>query len=204
MAKHLLIEPYREQLVRWPVSGRRVIGQFDGGTIVVYQAYNESIGRYAVQHGSFGGDFRFSRMTWIKPGFLWMMYRSGWGTKTNQTTILAIWIRRQGFANLLAQAVPSTHVASRSSNSDQSKRLCVPSVLVQWDPDHDPSGRPLARRVIQLGLRGEALVRYARDWIIDVQDISSFVRQQRDYVQPPEHGKLATPAEGVYPVEIQT
>ncbi|MFM7854759.1 MAG: DUF4291 family protein [Flammeovirgaceae bacterium] len=25
-----------------------------------------------------------NRMTWMKPNFLWMMYRSGWATKHNQ------------------------------------------------------------------------------------------------------------------------
>jgi len=25
-----------------------------------------------------------NRMTWIKPNFLWMMYRSGWASKKNQ------------------------------------------------------------------------------------------------------------------------
>ncbi|WP_141653813.1 DUF4291 family protein, partial [Erwinia billingiae] len=25
--------------------------------------------------------FSMTRMTWIKPSFLWMMYRSGWGMK---------------------------------------------------------------------------------------------------------------------------
>jgi hypothetical protein len=29
-------------------------------------------------------DFSLRRMTWIKPGFLWMMHRSGWATKPNQ------------------------------------------------------------------------------------------------------------------------
>jgi hypothetical protein len=36
-------------------------------------------------------------MTWIKPSFLWMMYRSGWATKQNQEYILAIKMKRSGF-----------------------------------------------------------------------------------------------------------
>jgi hypothetical protein len=51
-----------------------------GGTlaIVVYQAYRPQIGRFAAPRGSFGGShFSLGLMSWIKPNFLWMMYRSG-------------------------------------------------------------------------------------------------------------------------------
>ena len=46
-------------------------------------------------------------MTWIKPSFLWMMYRSGWGTKTDQERILAIDITREGFNTILSGVVLS-------------------------------------------------------------------------------------------------
>ena len=36
-------------------------------------------------------------MTWIKPSFLWMMYRCGWGLKEGQETVLAVEITREGF-----------------------------------------------------------------------------------------------------------
>lgn len=48
-------------------------------------------------------------------------------------------------------------------------------VRLQWNPDHDPAGAPLARRAIQLGLRGDPLARYATDWLLDIQDICAFV-----------------------------
>ncbi len=38
-----------------------------------------------------------NRMTWIKPNFLWMMYRSGWAVKKNQERILAIKLTKKGF-----------------------------------------------------------------------------------------------------------
>jgi hypothetical protein len=52
-------------------------------------------------------------------------------------------------------------------------------VRLQWDPDHGPSGGPVERRAIQLGLRGEVLAKYAREWLLDVEDISDFVTEQR-------------------------
>ena len=80
----LRTEPYVAQTERWPKSGRHILAQFDDASVVVYQAYRPSIGRHAAEHGYFGGDFSLSRMSWIKPNFLWMMYRSGWGTKEGQ------------------------------------------------------------------------------------------------------------------------
>lgn len=50
-------------------------------TIRVYQAYNEDIASEAVKRGTFGSNFKLDRMPWIKPSFLWMMYRCGWGKK---------------------------------------------------------------------------------------------------------------------------
>jgi len=75
-------------------------------------------------------------------------------------------------------------------------------VRLQWDPDHDPSGAPLERRAIQLGLRGEALPKYAKEWLLGVEDISEFVRQQCEQARSP-FNRLITPREEVYPVNDQ-
>src|SRR5690348_16250954 len=62
----------------------------------------------AVDHGSFGGDFSYLRMSWIKPSFLWMMYRSRWGLKEDRESIIALRLRREFFDRLLSEAVPSS------------------------------------------------------------------------------------------------
>lgn len=54
-----------------------------------------------VKNNKFGQKFKMDRMTWIKPSFLWMMYRSGWATKKDQERILAIDIKREGFNTFL-------------------------------------------------------------------------------------------------------
>jgi hypothetical protein len=46
-------------------------------------------------------------MSWIKPGFLWMMYRSGWGTKSGQQVVLAVRLPREFFDHLLATSTLS-------------------------------------------------------------------------------------------------
>src|SRR4051795_4009886 len=99
---------YLDQTHDWPHTGRHILAQFDADSIYVYQAYRPSIARYAVEHQRFGGEFSFSRMSWIKPNFLWMMYRSGWATKPGQEVTLAVWLRRAAFDAILAGAVPSS------------------------------------------------------------------------------------------------
>lgn len=65
-------------------------------------------------------------MSWIKPNFLWMMYRCGWGTKPDQKIVLAIRLRRTGFDELLAQTVPSRFdLALYAINTGQ--RLWMPA-----------------------------------------------------------------------------
>ena len=54
----------------------------------IKKAYNPIIAKEAIALQTFGENFNINRMTWIKPSFLWMMYRSNWGTKKNQECIL--------------------------------------------------------------------------------------------------------------------
>ena len=51
-----------------------------------------------------GPVYSFTRMTWVKTNFLWMMYRSGWGRKRNQERTLAIYLTREGFDTILRGA----------------------------------------------------------------------------------------------------
>lgn len=65
---------------------------------------------------------------------------------------------------------------------------------------HDPWGKPLERRAIQLGLRGPVVQQYVRDWVLDIEDISEFVAEQRQVVAEGKLTQLATPLETVYAV----
>ena len=140
-------------------------------------------------------------MSWVKPNFLWMMYRSGWGTKPDQEVTLAVRIRRAAFDEILSQAVHSTFArGAYADRHDWQRAVAGSSVRLQWDPDHGPAGEPLDRRAIQLGLRGDVLARYAREWLLDVEDISEFVREQRVHAHTRNHVGLVTPREDVYTV----
>lgn len=197
---NLITEHYTALKDRWPPSGRHILAQFDDESVIVYQAYRPAIGHFAARHGFFGGEFSLGRMSWIKPNFLWMMYRSGWGTKEGQEITLAVRLRRDAFDEILGLAVHSTFVPEVYGTHEAWKEALARSeVLLQWDPDHGPSGNPVERRAIQLGLRGEVLARYAREWLLGIEDISEFVREQRANAMAPYEG-LVTPREDVYPV----
>lgn len=140
-----------------------------------------------------------SRMTWIKPNFLWMMFRSGWGTKPNQEVTLAIRLKRSAFEEILGQAVHSTFVPEVYGSVEAwQSALRVSDVRLQWDPDHGPSGNPLDRRAIQLGIRGAVLKRFVHDSIVQIEDISPLVEQQRVFVLSGRIDQLDVPRETVY------
>jgi hypothetical protein len=201
-----VLEPYVAQAARWPAAGRHILAQFDAETVVVYQAYRPSIARHATLHQRLGGpEFSFDRMSWIKPNFLWMMYRSGWGTKPDQEAVLAIRIQRAGFDAILAAAVASSFVPELHPSQEAWHRdLKRSDVRLQWDPDHHPSGAPVARRAIQLGLRGATLRRFVEEWTVGVEDVSALVAEQREVLKGRGVGDLVIPREDVYwPTEAE-
>lgn len=155
---NLRIRKYTDQAEIWPKQGKHILAQYNNDSVVVYQAYRKSIGRFAAENQFFGGDFSYSRMTWIKPNFLWMMYRSGWGTKPGQEITLAIRFKKLVFDNYLALAVASSYLQTSIDSYEKWKSSINDSeVRLQWDPDHHPTGAKETRKAIQLGIRGSQL-----------------------------------------------
>jgi len=197
---NLTTELHADQAARWPREGRHILACHDAETVVVYQAYRPSIARYVLAHGAFGGeDFSYARMSWIKPNFLWMMYRSDWGTKAGQETTLGLRLSRRFFERMLSEAVASSFGQSGYGTEDEWKAAAARSeVRLQWDPDHGPRGDPLPRRAIQLGLRGSALEAFGARELLEVIDLTAFVAEQRATLLSAGLSRLRTPAEHVY------
>ncbi|MFF7333561.1 DUF4291 family protein [Streptomyces sp. NPDC008150] len=143
-------------------------------TVTVYQAYAPQIGLPAARDGRFPALWRRDRMTWIKPSFLWMMYRCGWGLKEGQETVLAIEITREGFEWALEHACLAHYEhglhPDRATWKRQLKRA---PARVQWDPERDLHVRPLPHRSLQLGLTGEAAHRYVDEWVVAITDVTA-------------------------------
>lgn len=193
-------EKYLDARSRWPESGQHILAQQQDNYIVVYQAYNNQIADYAIKHQLFGGtDYSYNRMSWIKPNFLWMMYRCGWASKENQERVVAIWINKSDFENILPQAVFSSFNAAHYLNHEQWKEeMGLKDVRLQWDPDHDPAGNKLTRRAIQLGMKGTTLANFGKQQIVAIEDITDFVKQQSLYVINNELDKLIVPVETIF------
>ncbi|MFD9029787.1 DUF4291 domain-containing protein [Streptomyces sp. NPDC059567] len=147
-------------------------------TVTVYQAYAPSIGLPAAREGRFPPAWKRDRMTWIKPSFLWMMYRCGWGLKEGQQTVLAVEITREGFEWALSNACLSHY--DRDVHPDQTtwkRDLRRSPARVQWDPERNLRLAALPHRSLQLGLTGEASRRYADEWTVAVRDVTPLAHE---------------------------
>ncbi|MFB7287121.1 DUF4291 domain-containing protein [Actinacidiphila glaucinigra] len=176
-------------------------------TVTVYQAYRPGIGDHAALHGRFPESWSRSRMTWIKPSFLWMMYRSGWGRKEGQERVLALDIGRDGFDSALRRACLSHF--DRSVYPDRetwAERVRSTQVRVQWDPERDLFLRPLPYRSLQLGLTGRATRDYADHWIVGIRDVTGLAHRVHELVRSGDREAAAAllPRERPYPLDAQT
>lgn len=180
---------------------------YDKDTITVYQAYNKSIATAAAKNNKFVEPFSFNRMTWIKPSFLWMMERSGWGRKANQEHTLAIRLTRTGFEKALSEAVLTSPKKDIYKTSEEwNKRKKHAKVVVQWDPERDIRGQKLEYRSIQIGISRHLIEEFNDEWIVGIDDISDLVKKIHALKVAGHHDKAKQflPKERVYelPPEI--
>lgn len=201
----LKLKSYQEQLKDWPQESHHIMAQYDEEKVIVYQSYRPEIGNFATKHQYFGGAFNLIRMTWIKPNFLWMMHRNGWGKKSGQEIVLPIHLKREAFERYLSKAVYSNYQEDLYESKEHwQEEVKSSSIRLQWDPDHDPYGGKLERRAIQLGIRNEEIVAYSKDDILEIEDISEFVSEQYLFVKSHELHRLILPEEKPYlPKDIE-
>jgi hypothetical protein len=188
------------------VPERQVRALFSAHTITVYQAYPPDVAERALAVGYFTSPFKLRRMTWIKPSFLWMMYRSGWATKPGQEQILAVQITREGFEWALGHSVLSSYEpGTYASQQEWAERKRTSPVRIQWDPERSLSLEPLPWRSIQIGLSGEAVSQYVNNWITGLADITRTAHEIRDLVAAGEHenAQAGLPAEQPYELSCE-
>jgi Domain of unknown function (DUF4291) len=156
------------------IPNQQIRAAYNDKTIRVYQAYNKDIASSALRNNTFVSPiFKTERMTWIKPSFLWMMYRSGWGLKDkDQNHILAIDITREGFQWALEHSCPS-HCDNSMDKEEWNNLKEKSPVRIQWDPERDLLLKPLEYRTIQVGLSKEAIKLYINEWIQEITDVTS-------------------------------
>ena len=145
--------------------------EFDNEGVYFYQAYNDEIADFALENQTFGGpSFNPNRMTWIKPSFAWVLYRSGYGSKPNQTRVLKIKLSHEILANLLNKCA-----CGHGGGGTKGR--------IQWDPARDIlSGegkvprKLLRKRAIQIGLGGDLSKLYV-DNILTIQDVTELAHK---------------------------
>ncbi|MFF5705903.1 DUF4291 domain-containing protein [Streptomyces sp. NPDC012794] len=185
-----------------PVPRYQVRAAHTGATVTVYQAYAPRLGVPAARDGRFPPAWKRERMTWIKPSFLWMMYRCGWATKADQETVLAVEITREGFDRALSRAclshyVPGVHLDREAWRAS----LAGSPARVQWDPERDLHLNALPHRSLQLGLSGWASRAYADEWTVSIRDVTPLAREIHALVRAGDTGaaRALLPAETPYP-----
>lgn len=181
---------------------KQIRALYSESTIRVYQAYCDKIADTALNHGTFvSPPFKIERMTWIKPSFLWMMYRSGWGKKeSGQSRILAIDITRKGFEWALENSLTSNKAKDYPDKKDWQNIKNATPVRIQWDPERDLNLEPLKHRSIQIGLSKEAVFLYVNEWIQHITDVTNLANDIYSLVKEGqiERANLLLPEEKVY------
>ncbi|WP_405060284.1 DUF4291 domain-containing protein [Kribbella sp. NBC_01505] len=182
---------------------RQIRARYDDDTIAVYQAYAPEIAVPALAAQTFVAPFGFSRMTWIKPSFLWMAYRSGWATKPGQTRVLRIHLKRSGFEWALANSSLSHY--DRTQHADKAAwraELAAAPVRIQWDPEQTLTLTPQPEvRSLQLGLSGPAVTHYVNDWITRIEDATPEMQHIHALSKSdPTAAQAALPREIPYPI----
>jgi hypothetical protein len=182
---------------------REVRACFTRETIRVYQAFSPEIADRATKAQTFQVPFSRGRMTWIKPSFTWMMYRSGWATKPGQERVLAVDIRRSGFEWALAHSCLSAFAAEHHASFESWQATLRESpVRIQWDPERTWSLAPLEWRTIQVGLSHGAVDAYVDEWITHIADVTELAHETDSMVRAgaADRARQLVPAELPYPL----
>lgn len=185
------------------MTNNQIRAQYDDTTITVYQAYNSAIAKGAVENQTFVPPFKMERMTWIKPSYLWMMYRSGWAQKEGQEHILKIKIKREGFEWALSNACLSHFNSNIHQDRESWKTTLQQSpVRIQWDPEKNIFMEALPYRSIQIGLSDEAVGKYVNEWITEIEDITDNCKNIHQLITEGkiDEAKTLLPVEEIYTV----
>ncbi|WP_299459132.1 DUF4291 domain-containing protein [uncultured Microscilla sp.] len=174
--------------------------------IALYAAFSSSIANVALKSQQLLPPFSYDRMTWVKPSYLWMMYRSDWAQKDNMQRILRIWIKRTDWELALKEAILTTPEAHVYNDAKKwRKQLDKARVRVQWDPERDIQNKHLSFKSIQVGIMPSLAETYAKKWIAKIEDVTPLTQHIRSLVvaQQFEQATQLLPKEQVYPVETE-
>jgi hypothetical protein len=182
---------------------RKIYADYDEKGIYVYQAFTPSTVAAALAKGTFGKGFNLERMTWIKPSFGWMLYRSGYATKIRQEAILKIKLTHEGFLAILRQSVETVCNSSVYDSADDWRLALKRSdVRHQWDPERYLSGvKHPTQRAIQIGIQGQTVLNYVNEWIIGLEDVTELAHAIHQAKASKRNDFPGAPIERLYTVD---
>lgn len=167
-----------------PRKLREVWARQDDMNLVVYQAFGPEIALPALREQKLIAPFSLSRMTWVKPSFLWACYRSEWATAKQQQRLLAITLAKSIFFNCLDDACLSHFEPEVHKTSEVwSEQLRTSACRIQWDPERDVNMVRMEYRSLQLGIGSSLSKQYAESWITCVEDVTALAHQIRDLIR---------------------
>jgi len=189
-------KPYFRQITQQITAATINVGEDDHKTdcIVVYQAYNSTIANHAVKNQTFEhcSLFDMHRMTWIKPNYCWMMYRSEFATAHNQTNILALYIDRDYFETVILKNAICTmyypELASYYGNEENWKKQAMKKKMKA----HTQINKKKKKQQQELD-DGTIISQESTEEIPSEEDSSSsdyFIRCQWDPYHTPAFGNL--------------
>lgn len=76
-------------------------------------------------------------------------------------------------------------------------------VYCQWDPDRNPSGAPIGRAAIQIGLKGEILSEFLRTGIHRIEDLTPSVHKWNEQRKAGRLSAKSLPTARLYPLTNQ-
>ncbi|KAF3036458.1 hypothetical protein E8E12_006024 [Didymella heteroderae] len=184
------------------IPHREIRAHYTEDTVIVYQAYSTEIGASAVRHQRLDASPKFSttRMTWIKPSWAWMLYRSDYSYKDpGQECILALSVKKAVFIELLTTAIVTPAIMTIKLATGKVESLS--RVRVQWDPERTVRLEKLPHRSIQVGVPG-AHVENLIEGICLIEDVTERARElKRQLDESPEVDVVDLRARGLVPDE---
>ncbi|KAG8533503.1 uncharacterized protein KY384_002288 [Bacidia gigantensis] len=201
---------------------REIRASYDEYAITVYQAYSPTIAEAAVKHQNLAASpaFSMTRMTWIKPSWCWMMYRSGYSYKDErQTRILALKIPHEKFKKLLMESSlseperrsddkvnggkkePGGRGGDQNNNTGKEEEG-KGKVRVQWDPERGPRLGIKPYRSIQIGVGRNIERFFVEECAKEIEDVTERARAMKKLLdEDPSIGLEQLVERGLMPQE---
>lgn len=190
----IALESYSERLKELPQNGQDIIGYIMKNVNIIDNAppyhgiVTEYIVLYLVNEKSTAAtitesqdlekpDYSSLKTNSLQLSFLSIMHDYNSRQKENQESVLAIWIKKEVFKEILQKVTP------------------------KWNPDYDYFGKELERQTIQLDLNEEDFEKLIKEKIDFVFDLSDFIKEQKQYISQNQIEKLMLPKERIVDFE---